>query len=304
MQNQYIIHTYLSSITKRAGGASASVIKLSYSGGMANIKRQLISLVSTLLFLRFITQPNSKPIILTNLDNTTDDNTHTAQHYCQHNGDLDNQTKGDCYRILSPVVASKPTWYYLGDSQMNYLVENIQYPYEIHSTRQPDNDHPPWGRCDLLNYYFLEKSTTWNPPATIDYGRGQIQGPTRFGLVKRHWCLDASGPYNRQFATNSKHFMEYLAVEYGSDVEHQSTITNTSQESAVHYMKWQLDNLLLTKDDSICVVNTGIHDQKLCPGLKNEDTCLNVYISNVRSYLKLLNTTCGHILWVSITSVL
>ena len=198
-------------------------------------------------------------------------------HVCEHNED-GNQTHGECYKLLYPAVKSKPAWYFLGDSQMNMLVENTNYPYEIHTSRLPhnDKDHPTWGRCDLLNYYFLEKSANWTPPATIVGGAGQIQGPTKYGL-KSHYCLDASGPYNRQFASSSLNFMDYLAVEYGSDVEHQSTITNTSQESAVHYMQWQLDEMLLTREDAVCVVNTGIHDQKLCPQPNNEDTCLDVY---------------------------
>ena len=59
----------------------------------------------------------------------------------------------------------------------------------------------------------------------------------------------------------------------------------------------------MAKEECVCVVNTGIHDQKLCPGLINEDVCLEVYINNVKSYLSLLNTVCGTIIWISITSV-
>ena len=187
---------------------------------------------------------------------------------------------------------------------MNFLVKNMEYPYEIHSTRTPDkvDQQISWGRCDVLNYYFLERSVNWTPPATNNAGGSQVQGPAKYGL-RKHYCNDASGTYNRQFATSSTNFMEYLSVEYASDVEHQSLITNTSQQSAIHYMKWQLDNLLMPKDDAVCVVNTGLHDQRLCPGLQNEDTCRDVYVTNVKSYLRLLNSTCGCILWISITSV-
>ena len=191
----------------------------------------------------------------------------------------------------------------MGDSQMNKLVNQVQllYPYNITSMRYPDSTSPLWGRCDNVNYYYLEPSHVWASPAVVN-GK-QIQGPTAYGLHSKHYCNDASGLVNRQYASASLNFMEYLGVEYASDVEHPSTITNTSQESAVHYMKNQLSDLYLTREDAVCVVNTGVHDQRLCPGLGNEETCMNVYLRNVERYVYLLNSTCGNILWISITSV-
>ena len=52
----------------------------------------------------------------------------------------------------------------------------------------------------------------------------------------------------------------------------------------------------LKKKDSVCVANTGIHDQKIGRGIQ-------VYLNNVASYLKQLDTICGYIVWLSITSV-
>ena len=269
-----------------------------------NNTRRLVSAAAIFIIALYSSSIDRALIASNNLRNTSISTYNNLQqpHYCEH-FEEGNQTESKCYKLLFPAVASKPAWYFLGDSQMNFLIKNMEYPYEIHSTRLPDkvDQQISWGRCDLLNYYFLEPSVNWTPPATND-GGSQVQGPTKYGLTK-HYCSDASGTYNRQFATSSMNFMEYISVEYASDVEHQSSITNTSQESAVHYMKWQLDNLLMPKDDAVCVVNTGIHDQRLCPGLQNEDTCRDVYVTNVKSYLHLLNSTCGYILWISITSV-
>ena len=227
-------------------------------------------------------------------------NSRPSQHYCLYQDD--NIADGLCFNLLAPAVKQKPAWFFMGDSQMNYMVENIKYPYEITFSRLPDKEHPLWGRCNLLNYYFMERSETWTPPATMNGGRGKIQGPTEYGLG-HNYCNDAMGLVNKQFSSSSLNFMEYLAIEFASDVEHQSTTTNTSQESGVHYMKKQLANLFLTKEDSVCVVNPGLHDQKLCPDLPSEEACFDVYTNNVKYYLKQLNTTCGHIIWLSITSV-
>jgi hypothetical protein len=188
----------------------------------------------------------------------------------------------------------------MGDSMMKLLIE---YPYEIVSTRLPDDENPLLGQCDSLNYYYLERAPVWVPPATNEMGK-QIQGPVASGL-DNHFCSNASGTYNRLYPSSYLNFMEYFGVEFASDVEHQSTITNTSQESAVVYMERHLDNLFLTRDDSVCVVNVnaGVHDQVLCPDLVNEKTCSDVYIHNIKTYLQLLRTACGHILWISIASV-
>ena len=72
----------------------------------------------------------------------------------------------------------------------------------------------------------------------------------------------------------------------------------------MHYMKHYLEERRHSREDAVCVVNVGIHDQKLCPGLKSEDACLEVYTNNVGSHLKLLNTTCGQILWLATTSTM
>ena len=95
-----------------------------------------------------------------------------------------------------------------------------------------------------------------------------------------------------------------MAVEYASDVEHQSTETHTSQETAARYLRTELRWMNLERRDVVCVANAGIHDQKLCGGLGSEDACRDVYEANVRTYLALLlDAACGHLVWISITSV-
>jgi hypothetical protein len=260
------------------------------------IKSKVVSAITAICQVCIILLGNNNK----NRPSTANYMQNAGPNYCEYTEG--NVTDTNCFKLLAQKVKRKPAWFFMGDSQMNMLVNGTKYPYEIVSTRLPGDENPPLrGRCDSLNYYYLERAPVWVPPATNEMGK-KIQGPVLFGL-RNHFCLDASGIYNRLYSSSSLNFMEYLAVEYASDVEHQSTITNTSQESAVVYMKRQLDNLFLTRDDSVCVVNAGIHDQKLCPDLVNEETCLGVYIHNVKTYIQLLRTVCGHVLWISISSV-
>ena len=195
------------------------------------------------------------------------------------------QVDDDCYRLLSPHTEAKPAWFFFGDSQMNMMTQHLKYPYEIVFARNTTHMSNP--RCGVMDYYLLEKAKQWIPP-------DKTQGPTKFGL-RNHFCLDASGIAPKRYVSSSN-FMEYLPVEYASDVEHQSLHTNTSQESATYYLQNELEMLGLTKNDSVCVANTGIHDQKIGRGIQ-------VYLNNVASYLKQLDTICGYIVWLSITSV-
>ena len=97
-------------------------------------------------------------------------------------------------------------------------------------------------------------------------------------------------------------YTEYLVVEYASDVEQQTNTTNTTQQSVTLYMEQELKHYNLTTSDSVCVVNTGIHDQHLCDN-KTEANCLDIYRRNVQEYLRLLDRVCGHIVWISTTPV-
>lgn len=170
----------------------------------------------------------------------------------------------------------------------------INYPYNITSKRSPKDT---W--CGAIEYYNLTKASEWKMPS-----RGH-QGPTSIGL-KKHFCSDVGGrpgsEGTRRFGTDRANFMEALVVDFASDVEQQSLNTSTSQETVTLYISRQLEMLNLTKIDSVCVANAGLHDQKLC-SLGKESFCREAYIANVQSYLKLLETICGSIIWISISSV-
>lgn len=96
--------------------------------------------------------------------------------------------------------------------------------------------------------------------------------------------------------------MELLTVDFASDVEQQTRYTNTTQETATLHVANQLQLRGLTYEDSVCVVNVGLHDQKLCES-KSDSHCLVIYVTNVKVYLNLLYNVCGSIIWLSTTPV-
>ena len=215
--------------------------------------------------------------------------------YCEHSTNENATNDSSCYKLLSPHVKGKRAWFFFGDSQMWRMMRHFVYPYHITSTQIAANH-----RCGFLDYCYLEKSNTWIPP----FSPNQTLGPAEFGM-ENPFCSDLSGSMNARwesYVPNGTHFVEHLIVEFASDVEQQSLYTNTTQEAATIHAANQLQLRNLTNDDSVCVVNTGLHDQILCIG-KSDEYCLEIYLNNVNSYLNLLQYVCGNIVWVSTTTV-
>mmetsp|Transcript_5581 Transcript_5581/g.11650 ORF Transcript_5581/g.11650 Transcript_5581/m.11650 type:complete len:399 (-) Transcript_5581:127-1323(-) len=199
---------------------------------------------------------------------------------------------GECYKMLAPEVKSKKAWFFFGDSQMGKYFNALDYPYIITSKKETDDL-----RCGFLDYVHLPRSEEWVYP---QYN----QGPAKFGR-KNHFCSDVASAGNRRFesdSTEGSNFMELLTVDFASDVEQQTRYTNTTQETATLHVANQLQLRGLTYEDSVCVVNVGLHDQKLCES-KSDSHCLVIYVTNVKVYLNLLYNVCGSIIWLSTTPV-
>ena len=84
--------------------------------------------------------------------------------------------------------------------------------------------------------------------------------------------------------------MDMITVCYAKDVEMQSVLGNTSQETLSRYL--QLEHQIY----SLCVLNMGLHDQKLI-GLQTKD-----YVSNVIEFLELMSPVCLYIIWIETTA--
>jgi len=187
--------------------------------------------------------------------------------------------------MLSPQLKSKPAWHFFGDSQMGFLFEALQinYPRDISLVRRAC-----CRRCGFLDCCGLDRASVWTPP-----NASLTQGQVKHGL-SNHFCSDLAGWLNTMVKSTSDSFMEYMVIEYASDVEHQTPHTNTTQETAVLY----LQNQNVSIHDNVCVANNGIHDQNAC---WNRDECL--YLDNVKTYFQLLDSVCGSIVWIGLSSV-
>jgi len=193
-----------------------------------------------------------------------------------------------CRQVLGQsALKSKPHWHFFGDSQMATMVKVLSehdYPYKVTIKRGNARTDD---RCELGKYFNIKRSDVWIQP-----DEKRLQGPERYGK-DNPFCSDMKGwgPY---MIGDGKRSLEFLNVEFAQDVEIQTATTSTTQEAAALYLKND------SKEDHVCVVNAGLHDQAV---LKSPDTPQDQFVNNVKSYLKLLESVCGNLVWVGITEV-
>lgn len=246
----------------------------------------------------FIFYPRGAPLIYQSTSHT-EVNHINRKYSCEYRP----SNLRECYNLLSPHINRKPAWFFLGDSQINFLFNFLTYPYNITRHREAKEK-----RCGVLDYYNFSKADMWNPPSNArneTHVGNQTQGPYDFGL-KNPFCMDLLGWKNEMLESsignNKTRFVEKLCLDYASDVEQQTPTTRTSQETMILYITNQLERRNLHVHDTVCVTNVGIHDQKLCAG-KSDELCLQIYLQNVGVYLNLLQKVCGDIVWIAITPV-
>ena len=159
---------------------------------------------------------------------------------------------------------------FLGDSTMGRLFNKIPRRGKNIITTN---------RCNWLQNFGIKKSTTWiSPPKDA--------GPVKYGL-ENNWCTDCSGCKSR-FSTGEGIANSYIAVEFAKDVEMQSEIGSTSQETLVNFLKTH-------HKYELCVVNSGIHDQAI------KYLTTQHYVANVKHYLQLLSLVCPQTVWIETT---
>lgn len=80
--------------------------------------------------------------------------------------------------------------------------------------------------------------------------------------------------------------MEYLVIEYASDVEIQTPETKTTQDNAIMYL---VNHIIKDKNKTssynVCVINIGLHDQLMCkhPNTTSSEECDDIYLENVEN---------------------
>lgn len=197
----------------------------------------------------------------------------------------------DCFEKFSIHLRHKSSWHFFGDSQMIRTFGKIRYPRKVTGDKYSSN------RCGFLEYANIPQKKMWAPP-----NHSLLQGPCRNGL-ENPFCSDLSGTLYRMTSENRTHFIEFVTVEFANDVEQQSKYGKTTQETVSKYLSRQIKERRIPRQQSVCVANTGIHDQQLCGDLKMEEQCRDLYLLNVRNYLKHLSRACGNIVWVTLTHV-
>lgn len=176
---------------------------------------------------------------------------------------------------------------------MGRLFRQIRKDYPHKGNISSIKSHGP---CKFLEYVKMEPRGQWEHPNFV-----RLQGPVAKGLEKP-FCSDLSSFSNQLIQTtrDENNLLEFLVIEYASDVEQQTPATNTTQETYGVYLNRQQEELGIARNKSACVVNTGLHDQKLANRGNQSDT---YYFENVKKYLEILDHVCGKIIWLSLTHV-
>jgi hypothetical protein len=91
---------------------------------------------------------------------------------------------------------------------------------------------------------------------------------------------------------NSITHAEFLAVEYARDVKFPSPNTTTSQETLALYMAQRQKEKY-----NVCIANVGLHDMKLL------NMTTQLYLSNVRTFQRLLLAHCSVLVWLRMSAV-
>lgn len=204
-----------------------------------------------------------------------------------------NATDTQCSQMIASVVKKKDVQEVLlmGDSSMRRLWREARayQKGELFSSKLITTS-----RCDWLQSFGIEPSKVWRKP------NPRKEGPIQYGL-KNHWCTDCSGcnsyvvfPQGQRMEGNvpGSNFLSinYIAVEFARDVEMQSILGNTTQQTLSRYL------LSKHKTYSLCFLYMGIHDQAI-RGFRAKD-----YVLNVKELLELFFPVCIHIIWIEITA--
>merc|ERR1712166_69814 len=212
-----------------------------------------------------------------------------------------------CLSLLETRIAASANessanrWVFAGDSTMSHLFRHLKKPLHPSSiARKCGCAHKRSERCNMGSALGQKQIVDWKSPIK---GR---EGPLDFGK-KNPQCQDCSG-CNSDFLECSKPCTQtqtsYFSVEFARDVEIQTTVANSTQEALAFWAKHQSSSALQGKL-FVCVVNAGLHDQRVSTLAEPPDTSLlysKVYLANVGWYLRLLQPVCIHVIWVTTTA--
>jgi len=210
----------------------------------------------------------------------------------------------DCVSLLAPVVQDVRLWYFMGDSTMARPWQWCLLP-KIENNSQVLKRAKGTAVKDYLGITEEETLEELKPP-NLNMGEGPIERdiPYKPGcstcenrLIKfRHQSANRNHDNDEREDDSSFAYAEFLTMEYARDVEYASTATATTQESIARYMhrrRHQKDLPAIPKNQTACVISSGMHDIKI-PNMTSE-----VYIRNHVAMKRLLKGA-GCDIWIKL----
>ena len=204
-----------------------------------------------------------------------------------------NATDTKCSQMITSMVKNidEQQVLFMGDSTMHMLYEEAR---ALQSGELPSSKIIKTYRCHRLKAFGIKPAKVWNKP------NPKKEGPLKYGL-SHPGCTDCNGcntyvvipkgrPLKQTVLSTSFLSMDYIALDFARDVEMQSVLGNTTQETLSRYL--QLEH----KTYSLCVLNIGLHDQVI-RGFTAKD-----YVLNVKQLLELFVPVCLHIVWIEMTA--
>ena len=207
-----------------------------------------------------------------------------------------NSTDTQCSQLIKLVMKNKVAKVLLvGDSTMARLWAEAR----VFQSGEPSASKiTETCGCDWLQDFGIKPSQVWGKPDHKE------DGPAWKGVDKlqKNLCAKVKKSGRRpkvflerdqlgQDIPGSKFVsMDLIKVIYARDLDMQSELGNTTQETLSRYL--QLKHQMYP----LCILNTGLHDQRL-RGLETED-----YVANVIEFLELMSPVCQHMIWIETTA--
>ena len=193
---------------------------------------------------------------------------------------------------------------FLGDSTMRRLwmqarqvlwkkTDNILFSNEFFYKKQN------LSRCEWMKILGIKQSNVWEEPTLLNPNPGPAAWCNGVNITH---LLRASGAerlkyWNQFYLSAMKTWfyggkVDYMDIQFARDLEMQSLLGNTTQESLSRFLQDRKDIY------SLCFVNSGIHDQRI------RELSTESYIANVKEYLEVITPVCLNIFWIQTTAPL
>lgn len=218
------------------------------------------------------------------------DESSDQQQVCQYQPD-----HKDCLQLFRSRLPPPPRrWAFFGDSTVGHLtgIGTLHTRLNRANMTQCQCQRKSSPRCNMYQTFGFEKAETWIPPNLTK------EGPGIYGLGHPQ-CQDCSGCNSQLVECKAlpcnASTMTYFSIEFARDVEIQTTLARTSQETVSLYLEQTQHSL---QHPFTCVVSSGLHDMAL------DGITFGIIMQNMDWYLGLLRRHCAHLVYLQMTATL